>query len=192
MNIALHPTPMTADAFLAWPGDGSGRRFNLVDGIARPMSPASPEHSLIQLTVGSLVLAAIEAAGLDLLPGVEGAIIPGLDPTANVRVPDVVVTAAPNVKGQAAFPTPILVIEILSPGNQAQTRDNIRSYASVPTMQEIVLVHSQRVLVEVQRRRADGAWITETIKTGGELVLATVQLRCLVAALYKRTWLARD
>ena len=191
MNVALHPTPMTAEAFLAWPGDGSGRRFNLADGIARPMSPASHTHAQLHSNALGLVLAGIDTAGLDLSALVEGAVIPGLQPGRNVRVPDIVVTAALDVPGQVAIPQPILVIEILSPGNQAQTRDNLRSYASVPTMQEIVLVHSQRVLVEVQRREADGTWTTDTVKPGSELMLATVALRCPVETLYRRTWLVR-
>lgn len=191
MNIALHPTPMTADAFLAWPGDGSGRRFNLVDGIARPMSPASPTHSVIQANVCMLVANAIDAAGLDLTTLIEGTIVPGRQSGNNVRVPDVLVCSAPVERGMPAAPGPVLVIEILSPGNQAQTRDNLRSYASVPSVQEIVLVHSQRVLVEVQRREADGTWTMDTVKPGSEPILATVALRCPVEALYRRTWLTR-
>lgn len=191
MNVALHPTPMTAETFLAWSGDGSGRRFNLVDGIARPMSPASHTHSQLHSNALGLVLAGIDAAGLDLSALVEGAVIPGLQPSRNVRVPDIVVTAAPDIPGQVAIPQPILVIEILSPGNQAQTRDNLRSYASVPTMQETVLVHSQRILVEVQRRGADDTWTTDMVEPGRELVLATVALRCRVESLYRRTWLTR-
>ncbi len=36
------PLPyMTADDFLAWPGDGTGRAFQLVDGEVRPVSPAA-------------------------------------------------------------------------------------------------------------------------------------------------------
>jgi hypothetical protein len=49
-QLARRPLPhMTAEEFLAWPGDGSGRRFQLVAGEIRPMSPASRIHGVIQI-----------------------------------------------------------------------------------------------------------------------------------------------
>ena len=70
MNVALHPppAPMTTEAFLAWPGDGSGRRFNLVDGVARPMSPASHTHAQVQSNALALIARSIDAAGWIYLP----------------------------------------------------------------------------------------------------------------------------
>ncbi len=191
MNVTVqHRLPtMTTEAFLAWPGDGSGRKFHLVDGKVRAMSPASSTHGLLQLNIGRYVLNAIDAAGLDLSAVTEGAIVPSLRPGKNVRVPDIVVTGAPDQQGQVAIPDVCLIIEILSPGNEAQTRENIRSYASVPSVQEIAVMHSQRVLVEVQRRGLDGACTLDTVGPNGELVLSTVSLRCPVFSLYRRTWL---
>ncbi len=49
------PLPyMTADDFLAWPGDGTGRTFQLVDGEVRPASPAARIHAAIQLKIGRM------------------------------------------------------------------------------------------------------------------------------------------
>ena len=42
--------PMTVADFLDWPGDGSGRKFQLVDGELRGMSPGSATHGTIQMT----------------------------------------------------------------------------------------------------------------------------------------------
>ena len=41
------PEPMTVADFLDWPGDGSGRKFQLVDGELRAMSPGSVTHGTI-------------------------------------------------------------------------------------------------------------------------------------------------
>jgi Uma2 family endonuclease len=50
------PLPsMTAADFLDWPGDGSGRKFQLVDGEVRAMSPGSATHGTIQMTLGRLI-----------------------------------------------------------------------------------------------------------------------------------------
>jgi Uma2 family endonuclease len=45
--LSTRPRPMTVAEFLEWPGDGTGRRFELVDGELRPMSPGSQTHGRI-------------------------------------------------------------------------------------------------------------------------------------------------
>jgi Putative restriction endonuclease len=77
----------TVADFLAWPGDGTGRKFQLVDGEVRAMSPASAVHSVIQ-----------------------------------------------------------------------GTWENVWSYCTIPSVQEIAIVHSARVLAEMLRRGPDGHW----------------------------------
>lgn len=192
--LAPRPTPfMTADEFLAWPGDGSGRRFQLVDGEIRPLSPASSTHGLIQAHLAWLLNTALRAGKLNLLVMTGGAIIPGLDALTNVRVPDVVVTAAPDERGQPVIPDPILLIEVISPGNQDDTRDNVRAYATLPSVREMAVLHSARLLAEVHRRGADGSWAAdpELVGPGQRLILPTVALDCPIEDAYAGTWLLR-
>jgi len=55
-QFARRPLPhMTAEGFLAWPADGSGRRFQLMDGAIRPTSPASRIHGVIQANLTYLL-----------------------------------------------------------------------------------------------------------------------------------------
>ena len=42
------PPLMTVAEFLEWPGDGTGTRYELVDGVLRAMAPASDNHGTIQ------------------------------------------------------------------------------------------------------------------------------------------------
>ena len=49
------PEPMTVADFLAWPGDESGRKYQLVDGELTAMSPGSATHGTIQTTLGRLL-----------------------------------------------------------------------------------------------------------------------------------------
>jgi Uma2 family endonuclease len=44
------PRNMTVAEFLDWPGDGSGRTYQLVDGELRTMSPGSATLGTIQAT----------------------------------------------------------------------------------------------------------------------------------------------
>lgn len=184
---------MTTDDFLAWPGDGTGRRFQLVDGEVRPVSPAGHTHAAIQANLAYVLIGAARAAGLPLQVLTEGAIIPGLNASTNVRVPDLVVTATPDERGQQTVPDPVLVVEVLSPGNQDDTRDGVRAYATLPSVREIVVVHSTRILAEVHRRGSDGVWAAdpEFVGPGEHLFLAGVGLDRAIEDAYTGTWLAR-
>ena len=51
----LAPSRMTVEEFLDWPGDRSGRGFELVDGEPRAMAPASGTHGRIQATIARLL-----------------------------------------------------------------------------------------------------------------------------------------
>jgi Uma2 family endonuclease len=187
------PLPyMTADDFLAWPGDGTGRTFQLVDGEVRPVSPASTVHGAIQANLAFLLKLALRTAGSSLHVVTEAAIIPALNAGTNVRVPDLAVTAALLERSQQELPVPLLIIEVLSPGNQDDTRDNIRAYATLPSVQEMVVLYSTRLLAEVHRRDADGAWLPnpETVAADGRLRLPSAGLDVPLIEAYEGTWLA--
>jgi len=193
-QLARRPlTHMMADDFLAWTGDGTGRTFQLVDGEVRPVSPASHTHAAIQARLAFLLWRAVDASALPLQVLTEGAVIPGLNASTNVRVPDLVVTATPDERGQQAVPDPLLLIEILSPGNRDDTRDNVRAYATLRSVQEIAILHSARILAEVHRRGPTGDWLAdpEFVGPGEALRLPSVGLDCILDDAYRGTWLTR-
>ena len=49
----LAPSRMTVEELLDWPGDRSGKKFELVDGEPRAMAPASVSHGIIQANVAA-------------------------------------------------------------------------------------------------------------------------------------------
>jgi hypothetical protein len=55
-------------------------------------------------------------------------IVPHLMSAHNFRVADLAVTGARLMPGQMALPEPLLVIEILSPSNRAETWSNVWAY----------------------------------------------------------------
>ena len=110
----------------------------------------------------------------------------------NLRVPDLGVTCTPDALSQQTLPDPILLIEILSPGNASDTWDNVWSYTTIPSVREIVVVHSTRVFAELLRREADGNWPAEPEEIGpdGTLRLDSIAFACPLSAVYARTHLA--
>ena len=47
-----------------------------------------------------------------------------------------------NDQAVVALPDPILIAEILSPGNQRETRLNVRTHTLIPSVQEVLILHS--------------------------------------------------
>jgi Uma2 family endonuclease len=186
------PPTMTVAEFLDWPGDGSGRRFQLVDGEPRAMSPGSATHGTIQMTLGRLIGNAVVAAGGRYRVVAEPGIATRIRAHTNLRVPDLGITGTTDAPGQQALPDPIVLIEVLSPGNATDTWDNVWAYTTIPSVREIVIVHSTRVLAEVVRRGPDGNWPAEPEEIGpdGTLRLESIAFACAMPEVYAQTHLA--
>jgi Uma2 family endonuclease len=183
---------MTVAEFLAWPGDGTARKFQLVDGAPQAMSPASALHGTIQMTLGRLIgNKLVEDRGRCRVVS-EAPVATRIRANVNLRVPDLGVTCTPDALGQQMLPDPIVLIEILSPGNASESWDNVWSYTTIPSVREIVVVHSTRVFAELLRRDADGNWPAEPQEVGpdGTLRLDSIAFACPLPAVYAQTHLA--
>jgi Uma2 family endonuclease len=90
------------------------------------------------------------------------------------------------------LPDPVLLIEILSPSNEAETRANIWTYTTIPTVREILAVRSTRIEAELLRRRDDGSWPAEPdiIGPAADLSLVSINFAAPLAAFYRTTELA--
>jgi Uma2 family endonuclease len=194
MHEALtgRPRLMTVAEFLDWPGDGSGRRFELVDGELRPMSPGSPTHGTIQSNLSRLIGTQLIAAGGGCRIVTDPGVITATHAHTNMRVPDLGITCTPDKPGDRALPDPVALIEILSPSNSADTWDNVWACTTVPSVREIVVVHSTSVLAELLRRGADGRWPVQPNEIGadGTLRLESIDFACPLRAAYAQTHLA--
>ena len=186
------PPLMTVADFLDWPGDGLGTRYELVDGVLRAMAPGSDTHGTIQSNLTYVVTSHLRQSR----PGCRAVTNLGVQPRVradwNFRIPDLGVTCAPNRPGEIMTPEPLLLIEVLSPGNANDTYENVRAYATLPSVQEILVVHSTRVRVEVLRRGSNGDWPAnpETLEAGGSVKLSSIGAEFALSEIYLGTHLA--
>lgn len=186
------PTRMTVDEFLAWdPGDPTAPRWQLVDGEPVAMAPGSDAHGSIQSEIVRLLGNHLLERGSPCRAVTEPGIVPRLRAEQNYRVPDIGVTCAPPSDG-LMLPEPVLLIEILSPSNEVETRANIWAYASIPSMREILAVRSTRIEAELLIRDAEGNWPAEptSIGPGGSVTLPSIDFTAPLAAFYRTTALA--
>lgn len=185
------PACMTVDEFIAWPGDGENGRYELVDGELRARSPASATHGVIQASLGRMIGNHLDTPGSRCRVVTEPAVHVRLTAKGNMRVPDLGVSCARILPGDVALPDPILLIEILAPGNTSDTWDNIRAYATLPSVREILIVSSTRIFAHLLRRQSDGSWPPdpEPIAAEGTLHLETIALTAPLREVFAGTYL---
>jgi Uma2 family endonuclease len=189
----LGPSRMTVAEFLDWEGDDTDSKFELVDGEPQAMAPASGTHGTMQITIGSILRAHLRAHRPGCRVAAEPGIVPRVLASANVRIPDLAVTCVPNVATERALPDPVVIIEILSPSNEAETRRNVWAYSSIPSVHEILLVRSTEIAAELLCRQADGNWPEqpELIEGDGEVSLGSIGFRAPLSVFYEDTHLRR-
>ena len=184
---------MTTDEFLTWdPGDPSGRLWQLINGEPVAMAPGSENHGALQGEISRLIGNHLyehrRSCRLIVTPGV----VPRIHANRNYRIPDLGVTCSPP-SGELMLADPVLLIEILSPSNEAETWTNIWTYTTIPSVTEILAVRSTRVEAELLRRLPDGNWPAEplTLSAGDAVALSSIGLTVDLAAFYLTTTLGR-
>lgn len=183
---------MTLDEFIAWDaGDDTGATWQLIDGEPVAMAPGTDAHGAIQNEVGALLRNHLLESGSRCRAVTEPGIVPRVRADRNFRLPDLAVTCAPP-SHELMVPDPVLLIEILSPSNEVETRSNIWTYTTIPSVREILAIRSTRIEAELLVRGADGSWPAEpqTIGPGGIVALDSIGFAIPLAAFYRTTTLA--
>jgi Uma2 family endonuclease len=180
---------MTLTEFLSW--DPTGRPWQLIDGEPVATAPGSETHAALRAEIGALIGNHLFGSGSPCRLLSRPGIAPRVRANRNFRIPDLGVTCAPPGLG-LMVPDPILLIEILSPSNEAQTRANIWAYTTIPSVREILAVHSMRIEAELLRRNVDGSWPEEPdiLTVSDTLTLTGIDFATDLVAFYRSTALA--
>jgi Uma2 family endonuclease len=121
--------------------------------------------------------------------------VPGIVPRVrsdnNFRVPDLAVTCAGYDQEESTLTDPVLLVEILSPSNQSETWTNVWAYTTIPSVQEILIVHSTAIRADLLRRDTVGNWPERALTIEhGPLELSSIDLTIELTAMYQGTRLA--
>lgn len=191
MEAALKiPETMSTTEFLVW--DAPGKRWQLIEGVPQAMAPSNRTHGAIAAELSRLIGNHLRDRDSPCSVLVEPGIVPRVRANANFRIPDLGVTCTGYDAEEPYLSEPVLLIEILSPSNKAETWSNVWTYTSLPTVREILVVHSDEIAVELLRRQADGSWPAQPLPVReGTLTLECIEFGCDVAEFYRATRLAR-
>ncbi|WP_448191171.1 Uma2 family endonuclease [Azospirillum sp. sgz301742] len=160
---------MSVDEFLVW-DDGTDTRYELIDGVPVAMAPTYGAHQIIAANIGRHIGNALDARPPCHVRSEAGILKP--NSIRNYFQADLAVTCSPHEPKQYAVPNPLIIVEILSPSTEADDRKvKLPVYRAIPSVQEIVLVHSERLYGEVHRRLEDGTRWQVDLLTEAEDVL---------------------
>jgi Uma2 family endonuclease len=99
--------------------------------------------------------------------------------------PDVVVDCSIDKADGQMLTTPILVVEVLSTStHKYDETTKFQIYASIPTLQEYILVEQNSAKIEVQRRRTN--WAIEKFFLGDCITFESIGLTLPVEEIYDR------
>jgi len=188
MSSALKPPEMmTVAEFLAWDAPGDGR-WQLIDGEPVAMAPTSRTHGTLQLELGSVIRNHLTEVGSPCNVIAAPGVIPRVGANENFRIPDLAVTRTRYVTEEYDVSNPILIVEILSPSNRAETWRNLWTFTTLPSLKEILMLSSTSVRAEVLRRDAAGNWpALPTAVEDGDLCLESIDLTIPLASIYRST-----
>ncbi len=187
MEAALKlPEIMSTAEFLVW--DAPSKLWQLVEGVPTAMAPGSRTHGTIQSELAALLRNHLVERGIPCFVVTAPGIVPRVRAAHNFRIPDLGVTCASYEQEEIMLQEPVLLIEVLSPSNKAETWSNVWTYTSIPSVCEILVVRSDAIGAELIRRQPDGTWPEQALSLSeGALTLESIGFTCDLEALYRGT-----
>jgi Uma2 family endonuclease len=179
--------PMTADEFFEMPDDGV--KYELVDGYLVAMAPTVPIHNMLQARLSYLISRHLDDKKSSCWVGTEPGVQPRMQANFNVKIPDLGISCTPLTLADKVMRDPVMLAEILSPSNVKETRASVWLYASIPSVREIMLVHTTEPKLELFQRQSDGEWPRDAtiVGLGGAVTLACIGFALRVDELYRDT-----
>ncbi|MCY0985507.1 Uma2 family endonuclease [Nannocystis sp. ILAH1] len=177
------PDPLTVDEFLAitWP---EGARHELHDGHVVAMAPPMRAHHSLVTTLSHAIGPILEDC-CEVLT--EAGVVPSLRRHTYYQV-DLLVTCEPPEPRQRTIRAPLLLVEVLSPSTQAIDRNRkLPDYRQLASVQEVVLIDSEAMHVELYRRFEGIRWLSEILRDPTDVLhLDSVGLDLALDDLYRR------
>jgi Uma2 family endonuclease len=179
---ALRQQIMSVDEFLAW-AERQPDRWELVEGIPTAMSPERVVHGDVKYRVARALDVAIARAKVPCRFVFDSAAV-WID-QRSLYQPDALVYCGDPVSGDALeIPNPIVVFEVLSPGNAVtDLRDKLRGYFRLSSIQHYLIVDPDKRIV-IHHARGAGDVVATRIVSEGTVRLDPPRIEITVGELF--------
>ncbi len=173
---------MSVEEYLELDRSSPDKRYEYIDGEVYLMSGASGIHEYIRANMTGELRNALRGSSCR----VYGSNVKLRVAETKYFLPDVQVSCDPaDLSTAEVLHYSRLVVEVLSPSTQ-RLDQYVKStyYRNHPTIQEYVLVHSDRQFVEVYRRGQNRHWMISSFGPGEEVELESLGVHIPIAEIY--------
>jgi Uma2 family endonuclease len=177
-------TMISVEEYLQLDEDSYEARYEYIDGSLRMLAGGTTNHGKISINISTVLSNALSEGSCSVYSSDVRVQLSG----SRYVYPDVTVSCdeqEPEDGKMLLYPR--LVVEVLSSSTEAYDRgEKFTYYRGCSSIQEYVLVNTERPFIEVFRREADNFWMYHAFESGEEVELASLNVRFPVAEVYRK------
>jgi Uma2 family endonuclease len=173
---------MTAVEYLEWENEQE-LRYEYINGEVFAMTGGTIPHNDIAINLLTALLPSVRASGCRInMADVKLC----LSESSDYYYPDLMVSCHPqDLNARKFIQFPKLIVEVLSPGTADKDRtDKFTDYQRIPTLQEYLLISSEKISVECYRRGEGRMWLYYPYSVGDAIELVSLNLSIAIEQLY--------
>jgi Uma2 family endonuclease len=183
MMALSHDPSMSVEEYLQLDRSSIETRYEYIDGYVSMLAGGTLDHATIGANIISILRHSMRGTPCRVFTS-----------DARVRLsstrfvyPDASVSCDEQDRGQSDnLQSPRLVVEVLSPSTEGYDRGRkFGFYRECPTIQDYLLIDSQRPMLEVYRRERHDLWILRAYRMDEDVELTNLGVHFPVSAVYE-------
>lgn len=183
--LATSPQPpkITIEEYLAWEPQ-QDLRYEYVNGEVFAMTGGTIPHNDIALNFYTALRPHLRAKGCRV--NVSDVKVQ-VSPQSPYYYPDIVVSCdSQDINARKFIQNPTIIGEVLSPGTSSKDRgEKFANYLQIPTLQEYLLIDSEKISVERYCRGEGRMWLYYPYTAGDVITLSSIEFELDIALLYE-------
>lgn len=183
LAIPEQPQKMTIEEYLEWEPQQE-IRYEFLNGEVFAMTGGTIPHNDIILNFYTNLHSHLR--GRDYRINVLDVKVQ-VTPQSPYYYPDVIVSCDPeDLRAIKFYKNPKLIAEVLSPGTSSKDRgEKFTYYISMPSLQEYILIDSEKISVERYFRGEGRMWLYYPYKAGDIVTFSSIGFDCPIELLYE-------
>ncbi|AFZ24884.1 hypothetical protein Cylst_2685 [Cylindrospermum stagnale PCC 7417] len=181
--IPQQPQQMTIEEYLQWEPQ-QDLRYEYVHGEVFAMTGGTIPHNDIALNLYRTLYPHLRSRGCRV--NVSDVKVQ-VSPKSPYYYPDVIVSCdSQDINARKFIQNPKLIAEVLSPGTSAKDRgEKFTYYLKIPTLQEYILIDSEKISVERYCRGEGRMWLYYPYIAGDIITLSSIEFEFPIELLYE-------